>query len=248
VAVREGMSVALVGKPNVGKSSLMNALLMRDRSIVTPLPGTTRDVIEECLDVGGVPVRLIDTAGWREARDEAELAGVARARAAAQAATVSILVVDASSELDAGDTYVADALKPGTTLVAVNKIDVGRCVAEADVAELLGRGEDVARRTTWVSALRGDGLTELRERIVAVSLDSISPDEPVLVTNVRHIDALRRVGEACGRAERLLREGAPAELAAVEAAEATFALGSITGETTPDDVLARVFERFCVGK
>jgi tRNA modification GTPase len=248
VAVREGMSVAIVGKPNVGKSSLMNALLMRDRSIVTALPGTTRDVIEEHLNVAGVPVRLIDTAGWRAARDEPEMAGVARAKAAAAGASVSLLVVDASSEVDTGDAHVATALDPSRTLVALNKVDLGRCVRDRDLAELLGVDWDVRSRTVCVSALRGDGLGDLQERIVRLSVEAASLEEPLVVTNVRHINALRRVGGAAVRAAFLLRDGAPPELAALEASEATFALGTITGETTPEDVLERVFGRFCVGK
>ncbi len=135
-AVRDGVSIALVGKPNVGKSSLMNALLMRDRSIVTAAPGTTRDAIEESLHIDGIPMRLVDTAGWRETEDEAERAGVERARAAARGAVLSVLVVDSSAQPDEEDAAIAVALDPRATVVVANKVDLGRATAAADFASL----------------------------------------------------------------------------------------------------------------
>lgn len=245
VAMRDGVSVALVGRPNVGKSSLMNALLMRDRSIVTPLPGTTRDAIEEFLHVRGVPVRLIDTAGWRDAVDEAEEAGVARARAAADGAALVVLVVDASTGIDCGDEIIARDLEPSRTIVVGNKIDLGSELPSDTLASAFG--------SSWlgaacVSAKEGDGLDALRDLIVTAALGSAPDDEPAHLSNVRHVAALRTVDAALVRAARLTREGAPPEVVAVEVADAAAALGEVTGETTPEDVLERIFERFCVGK
>jgi tRNA modification GTPase len=248
VAIREGVSAAIVGKPNVGKSSLMNALLMRDRSIVTPLPGTTRDAIEEGLHVEGVLVRLIDTAGWRDAGDEAERAGVARARAAAQGADVVLFVVDGSSPLDAQDREIARGISGATSVAVCNKVDVGRGVTEREIVALMGgAGGGPAVGTAWVSAVTGEGLDRLRSVLVSATLGE-DPSGPALLTNVRHIDALRRTAGALGRAEEMLAAGEPAELVAVEAGEAGRALGEVTGETAPEDVLDRIFERFCVGK
>lgn len=246
-AVREGIAVAIVGKPNVGKSSLMNALLMRDRSIVTALPGTTRDAIEECLHIEGVPVRLIDTAGWREAGDEAEEEGVRRARAAADGADLVLLVVDASAELTDEDRRIADAVDDARTLLVANKVDLEAVLTAQDLSSFLGGGAAGGTPPARVSALTGRGLDDLRARLLAAVLGG-EREALGAVTNVRHIDALRRTGEALARAEAMLNAGGPPELAAVEAADACRALGEVTGETTPEDVLERIFERFCVGK
>jgi tRNA modification GTPase len=248
VAIREGVAVAIVGKPNVGKSSLMNALLMRDRSIVTALPGTTRDAIEECLHIEGVLVRLIDTAGWREATDEAEQAGVERARAAAKGADLVLLVVDASERLDNEDRSIAEAVDASRTVPVANKIDLGDVVTETELPTLLEDvGGSAQTPVARVSAVTEEGLDELRGSIMTAALGG-EWEGPISVTNVRHIDALGRAAEALARAERMLLQGEPPELVAVEAADAGDALGEVTGETTPEDVLERIFARFCVGK
>jgi len=249
-AVREGVSVALVGKPNVGKSSLMNALLMRDRSIVTSTPGTTRDAIEEGLHLDGVAVRLVDTAGWRAAEDEAERAGVERARAAARGADLVLFVVDGSEVPDAADEAIAAELEPARTVVVANKDDLGRGAEVAEFTALLAAGSTSragAARTCRVSALSGAGLRELRAAVADAALGGDHADA-VWVSNIRHVDALRRVREALARAGELASAGQPHELTAAELADATAALGEITGETTPEDVLRRIFDRFCIGK
>jgi len=244
VAVREGIAVAIVGKPNVGKSSLMNALLMRERSIVTPVPGTTRDAIEETIDLRGVPVRLIDTAGWHDAGDEAEEAGVERAKSAARGASFVLFVLDASTGVDERDRTIARALDPARVVAIENKIDLPPASDGVCLSELPSRAWLATAR---VSALTGDGLDTLRSTLVTVLLGG-EPAEPVLLGNVRHIDALRCVDAALGRAAELVERSEAPEIIGVELNEAMLALGEITGETTPDDVLQRIFDRFCVGK
>ena len=250
-AVRDGVSVALVGKPNVGKSSLMNALLMRDRSIVTTEPGTTRDAIEESLHVDGIPMRLVDTAGWREAADEAERAGVERARAAAQGAVLSLLVVDSSAPPDDEDAAIAASLDPRRTIVVANKVDLGRGASTSDLAGLFMCGAAGDGTPTppviRVSALTGEGLKGLRSVLAEASLGR-AHSASAMVSNLRHADALRRVGECLYRVDALLAQRAPFELVGAELADATAALGEITGETSPEEVLRHIFDRFCVGK
>jgi len=250
-AVRDGVSVALVGKPNVGKSSLMNALLMRDRSIVTTSPGTTRDAIEESLHIEGIPMRVVDTAGWRVTMDEAERAGVERARAAARGATLSVLVVDSSAAPDDEDAAVAEALDARATIVVANKVDLGRGASERDFARLFrhesGGDGGAGPRVLWVSALTGAGLRELRSALAEAVLGP-ARSSGALVSNVRHAEALRRVNEHLRRVDALVAERAPFELVGTELADASSALGEITGETTPEEVLRHIFERFCVGK
>ncbi|MCK4513380.1 tRNA modification GTPase, partial [bacterium] len=239
-AVRDGVSVAIVGRPNVGKSSLLNALLARARAIVTALPGTTRDAIEETVDLDGVPVRLIDTAGWRDSTDPAEVEGVERAKAAAAGADLVLFVIDSSSGTTAADTSVAEDLDRERTLAVLNKIDL----IAGDPAGIELNGLPFAE----VSALTRDGIPELKRAIAAMLLDGRAVGAAPAVTNVRHINALKQVRAALERAIGLLNDEAPPELAAIDVAEATGALGEITGETTPDDVLRHIFERFCVGK
>jgi len=248
-AVRDGVSVALVGKPNVGKSSLMNALLMRDRSIVTTAPGTTRDSIEEHLHIDGVSVRLVDTAGWRDSADEAERAGVERAQLVARGASLTLLVVDSSVPPDAGDAAVASALNAATTVLVGNKVDLGSAATDSELVALLsGNGDDrLSARVFRVSALTGDGLEALRSALAEACLGS-ARRESATVSNVRHADAIRSVSERLSAADALIGDGAPYELVGAELADATAALGEITGETTPEDVLRHIFDRFCVGK
>jgi len=238
-AVREGMSAVIVGRPNVGKSSLMNALLGRDRVIVTDEPGTTRDIVEETVDLHGVPVRLIDTAGWRETSHPAESAGVDRTRRAAAGADVLVFVADLASGWTKADAAIADDLEPERTLVVWNKSDLA---PEREPPRTL----DGVAGCVVVSALTGDAIETLGARIVAVGAGTGS--ETPSVTNARHIDALKRALAATDASLVSLRRGAPPEMAAVDVAEATDALGEITGETTPEDVLRGIFARFCVGK
>jgi tRNA modification GTPase len=238
---REGVSVAIAGRPNVGKSSLFNALLRDARAIVTPHPGTTRDLIDEVITIEGVPVRLIDTAGLRAAEDEVERIGVDVARKALADAALILLVVDAT-EACAEDRELAEELRGLETpfVTVLNKIDL----------------EPNAMRPAWsseelelcrVSALTGEGLKELEAALGRLLLGEapIAPDQG-MVTRVHQRDSLRRAANAL---ERLLGnfEASP-EFLAIDLREALQALGEITGETTPDDVLDAIFSSFCIGK
>jgi tRNA modification GTPase len=233
VAVRDGLSVAIVGRPNVGKSSLLNALLGRDRAIVTDTPGTTRDIIEEVVEMDGIPVRLIDTAGWRDADEQAELEGVMRSRGAAAGADVVLLVYD-----------LCDGWTEQDALIRA-ELDAERTVRVGNKADLLGKAASAPDGVAVVSALRGDGLNALSGMIVD---DAGTDNEGALVTNVRHVDALRRARDSVASSARHLAEDGGAELAAQDLRDASDALDDITGATTPDDVLRTIFERFCVGK
>lgn len=232
--LREGATVAILGAPNAGKSSLFNALLGRERAIVTPVPGTTRDTLEEALSIEGVPVRLVDTAGLREAADEAERIGVARAEHAAAGADVLVLAFDAAARLTEGDEALIDATKEKPRITALCKGDLP-AVLRADA--LNARGVE----TILVSSVTGEGLALLR-RAIAERL--IPEGESALVTNARHVDALLR-------ARDLLAQVAPedgADCAAVLMHAALAALGEITGRDVREDVIGRIFEKFCVGK
>lgn len=232
--LREGATVAILGAPNAGKSSLFNALLGRERAIVTPVPGTTRDTLEEALSIEGVPVRLVDTAGLREAADEAERIGVARAEHAAAGADVLVLAFDVAAKLTEGDEALIEATKEKPRVAALCKGDLP-AVLRADA--LNARGIE----TISVSSVTGEGLALLR-RAIAERL--IPEGESALVTNARHVDALLRARSLLAQVDP--KDGA--DCAAVLMHAALAALGEITGRDVREDVIGRIFEKFCVGK
>ena len=242
--VRDGARIVLAGRPNTGKSSLFNVLCRSDRAIVTPVPGTTRDVIAEAIDIEGVPVTVVDTAGVREATDPVEREGVRRASSAAAAADLLLVVFDISAPLGLGD---ADLLRETTgqaRILVANKCD---CPPAWEVAALAANGSAVCE----ISALTGAGVDALlaivSTRLGAVPETAASP----LVTNERHIDLLRRCSAALERAAGTVEHlgtRAPEELLLVDLNDAREALDEIAGRRTPDDVLERIFERFCIGK
>lgn len=239
--LRDGMSVLILGRPNVGKSSLLNSLLGEQRAIVTPIAGTTRDTLEEQLVLAGFPVRLIDAAGVRDTEDPIELEGVARAREKAGSADLVLLVVDGSLSLCKEDELAVSLCRPASTLVVVNKCDLPVVV---DVTALSSFVE-----TVEVSTRSGEGLDSLR-RAIADLLDSspFSGDEGLIVTERRHLDALLLAIAALGRFSLAAENGQPLECLAMDLRDALSSLGLITGETTPDEILDQIFSRFCIGK
>ncbi len=227
--LRDGLRVAIIGRPNVGKSSLMNALLGSERAIVTAHAGTTRDVIDEKISIDGVPVRLIDTAGIREANDEAERIGVNRARAALKSADVVCLVLDASEQLTTEDKTLLDETKDEIRVVVLNKSD-------------LIQSDNLNENAIFISAKTGAGLDELKQSILALAAPERT--DASTITNERHIRALEL-------ALRALRDAAGAEeldCAATDVKNALHHLGAITGADVDAAVIDRIFERFCVGK
>lgn len=245
--VREGVSVVVAGRPNVGKSSLFNMLIHSDRAIVTGEPGTTRDVIEESIVVDGVLLRLCDTAGICEPKGEPERQGVERSRSSAASADVVLLVVDGSEDLQSEDEEAAAQVKGQRALVAVNKSDLPRTIKARQttrIARAVGRG---AQPPLFVSAKTGEGLDRLRAEIVRRALDGLDGGD-VPLTNIRHEIALRQALEAVRRASEQLKGEAPEEIVSTDVREALDALGELTGETTNEDILSGVFSRFCIGK
>jgi tRNA modification GTPase len=241
--LREGLGVVLAGRPNVGKSSLLNRLLDADRAIVTDIPGTTRDVIEESITLAGVALRLSDTAGLREARDRVEELGVARSQERLAQADLVLYLVDGSDPLQAEDVQVLEDLAARPALVVVNKSDLPRKLA----IEELRRASPHA--LVEISALTGEGLDELKQMLVDLALGGGLRTDGDLVTQTRHYELLVRTREALDRGRELLgRPSPPWELMALEVKEALAALGEITGEEVGDAVLDHIFSQFCLGK
>lgn len=238
---REGVRVAIVGLPNVGKSTLFNALVGEDRAIVTDQPGTTRDVVEAQVSYGGRLFRFMDTAGFRESGDLAEEEGVRRARGAMETADLTLVVLDGSRPLEPGDWALMREAGDGGFLV-VNKSDLPQAWP---FQELEGVARD--RPLLRVSARRGDGLEDLKGALVDRAFHGGGAGE-VLVTNARHFQALVRAREALAQCLEAWNKGLGADFLAADVKEALDALGEITGETTPEEVLEAIFSRFCIGK
>ncbi len=244
-AVREGVRVPLVGRPNAGKSSLFNALLGEDRAIVTAEPGTTRDRVSEKLDVAGVPVTLSDTAGVRIATNPVEAMGVARALAALDGAAVVLWVVDGTQPLEEDGDMLVASLAGRRVLVALTKSDLAPVVADEQVAAWLAHGE---HRVVRVSSVTGAGLPELLAALAKLLGADRAGGLAGAVANPRHTDALSRSRAALERAAGVAQSGAPGEIVALELREALAAMGEVTGRNASEDLLDRIFARFCIGK
>ena len=238
--IREGRTVVIAGQPNAGKSSLFNALVGSDRAIVTSVPGTTRDLVTERVNVEGLALTVVDTAGLREARDQVEAEGVRRAHEAQHVAALTLLVVDGSEPLtETARTVIAGA--PEGKLIVQSKSDLPAAWAPAD----LSVGE---RDVVPVSAVTRDGLAALRKRIAEVLTSREELRDPPLISNIRHVGLVEDARQAVARAVQALKEGATEELVLVDLGRARDALEEITGRRTVDDLLIHIFTRFCIGK
>jgi len=251
--VREGLSLAIVGRPNVGKSSLFNRLLNEDRAIVTATPGTTRDMITESASVGGIPLRFVDTAGIREARDEAERIGVEKSFQAIADSDLRLLVLDASQPWAEGDARLLEKVRPlGALLVALNKSDLPQRISRGEVLDALSRQAAEAAPPVEVvqtSALTGEGLPQLREQILALAAPARDLGaEDAFITNLRHQQLIKESLAALARARHAAAGHVPHEMVLLDLYEALRALDTLTGATYVDDVLDVIFKTFCVGK
>lgn len=235
--LREGYSVVIAGRPNVGKSSLLNALLQKERAIVTPVPGTTRDTIEEWADFSGVPVRLVDTAGLRERGGKIEKEGMRRTEAAIEKSDLVLLMLDASQKLNDEDRKVLEKYEGRKKLMLYNKVDL--LPQYSSSVESNG--------ALYISATVGTNLDRLKEKIARMAVPSFGM-EPVLVTSARHQESLAKGFVYLLRARRGLERGKGLELVAFELRRVVDALGEITGEIVTEDILARIFSKFCIGK
>jgi len=234
--IREGRTVVIAGPPNAGKSSLFNALLGTPRAIVTAIPGTTRDLLTETVDIGGIPVTLVDTAGLRKTADEIEAAGVRLAERAQDVAALTLLVIDRSRPIEISDRALIEETRAPRVLVA-SKSDLP---AAAPTGELAG--------AISVSALTGDGLDDLRARIVMELCGQDDLRDAPAISNVRHLALVGRARSAMADADAALQSGATEELVLADLTRARQALEEITGRRTADDLLAAIFSRFCLGK
>jgi len=237
--LREGVATAIIGRPNVGKSSLLNALLRENRAIVTDVPGTTRDVIEESITISGYAVRIIDTAGIRETHDMVEQEGVKRSTAAIENADLVLLVLDGSEPLHEGDRRVIRDIAGKKAIAVVNKADLPRRLEKVPEPE-----EQIN-----VSCKSGMGLDDLRKAIVRrITEGAVPAAGHAWAVNSRHKEALKKAKSSLGRALQSARKNASPEFIAVDLRDGLDHLGLIIGATYTEDILERVFRDFCIGK
>ena len=242
--IRDGIRVAIIGKPNVGKSSLMNGLLGESRTIVTDIPGTTRDTIEEAVNIRGIPVYLIDTAGIRYTSDKVEQIGIERSKEAFNRADFIIFIADGSENLTAEDEGIISAIGGRKCLVLLNKKDLGLKLTKECIGEKVP-GADIIE----TSLVTGDGVEEIKSVIESLVYGGeISQKESTLVTNARHAELLEKSLASINDAIRMTEAGEALDFIEVDVNEAYALLGEIIGETVTDDVLDEVFSRFCLGK
>jgi tRNA modification GTPase len=241
--VREGLQMAIVGKANVGKSSLFNRLLEKDRAIVTDIPGTTRDALSEAASIEGIPFTLVDTAGIRRTTDVVETIGITRSRQAIADADLVLVVLDVSQPLDEDDHTVLQETAGHPRLIVANKKDLPR---QWDTEDLRSWGGDDP--IISVSALTGDGMNILTREVLTIVMGGRVYPEDVILTNVRHHRLIVAAIEAVRKAVDALTEGYSEEVALVGLHEALRSLGEITGEVTVEDILDQIFSTFCIGK
>ena len=242
---REGVSCAIIGKTNVGKSSLLNILLREERAIVTPVPGTTRDVIEEVLNLRDIPIRLLDTAGLRKTKDPVEIEGVKRTRLKISDSDFVIVVLDGSAPLDQDDFEIFQELKDKKKLIAINKEDLPPGICLSSIREQFPIDPIV-----FISALKNQGIDELKEAVYKLLIHHsfMKSPEYTIVANVRHKNILIKTNGYVINALDGLDRGISPEFIAFELRSALDSLGEIIGQTTPEEVLNLIFEQFCIGK
>ena len=239
---REGLSVAIVGRPNVGKSSLLNALLKKDRAIVTEIPGTTRDIIEDHININGLPIRIIDTAGIRNSDETVEKEGIRRSLKAIENADLIVAMLDGSETLKLEDFEFLNIIRSKNTLIVINKTDLDMKISPESIQEY-------GKQCLYISAVTGRGLEELKSTIFNSNLKDWKEErEGLVVSNIRHKLALDRSALSIGNALNALKDKQPLEIFSIEIRDALDRIGEITGVVTTDEILDKIFNDFCIGK
>ena len=242
--IKEGIKTAIIGKPNAGKSSLLNAILKEDRAIVTEIEGTTRDTIEEFVTINGIPLKLIDTAGIREAKDEVEKIGISKSREIANEADLVIAIFDATKEFTKDDIEILNIIKGKEAIIVLNKIDLETKIKEND-SRLLESSKNIVS----ISALNNMGLEKIYNKITELfNLDQINLDNENLITNIRQKNLIEEAIKDVKNAEKSLNLGMPIDIIAISIKGILEDLGKITGEEVSEDIINEIFSKFCLGK
>ena len=243
--IKEGIKTAIIGKPNAGKSSLLNAILREDRAIVTEIEGTTRDTIEEFVNIRGIPLKLIDTAGIREAKDEVEKIGIAKSREIADTADLVIAIFDSTKELTKEDIEILEIAKSRKSIIILNKIDLKPRIIGIDDENFKNFDGNIIE----ISALNKIGLEKIEEKIVDLfNLNQINLDNEVMITNIRHKNLISKAIENVKKAKNTIENKMPLDIIAINIKDILEDLGNITGEIVSEDIINEIFAKFCLGK
>lgn len=238
--LRDGIKVAIIGRPNAGKSSLLNCLLREERAIVTEIEGTTRDTIEEYINIEGVPFKIIDTAGIRKAKDEVEQIGIEKAKEMAEEADLIIAILDSNKQIEE-DKEILEMIKGKKAIIVLNKVDILK--KEKPIIP------DKEHKIIAISAKEKTGIEELyQEMINLFSLNKIQLQDESLITNVRHKNAITKARKSIEKALETIQKGLPIDLIAIPVKEALESIGEITGENASESIIEEIFARFCLGK
>ncbi|HEY5575136.1 MAG TPA: tRNA uridine-5-carboxymethylaminomethyl(34) synthesis GTPase MnmE [Clostridiaceae bacterium] len=240
--IREGLSTVIVGKPNVGKSSLLNTLLKENRAIVTDIPGTTRDVIEEYISIKGIPIKIVDTAGIRETEDVVEKIGVGKSIEKIEEADLIILILDSSSELTEEDRDIISFIKGKKYIVLLNKSDLNGKINIKEIEEL------DSEYVISTSVTQGFGIDQLKDAIVKLFFHGEIKSNELVITNMRHKEAMMAANSSCFQAIEALNSTSAIDLASIDIRNAWYSLGQITGDTMEENIIDKIFSEFCLGK
>ncbi len=242
--IKEGIKTAIIGKPNAGKSSLLNAILKEDRAIVTEYEGTTRDTIEEFVTINGIPLKLIDTAGIREAKDEVEKIGIAKSREIAKEADLIISIFDSTKDLTTEDKEILELIKNKKSIIILNKIDLKTILQENDV-----RLQKASEHIIKMSALNYVGIENLYKEITDLfQLNEINLDNEIVITNLRHKNLITKAIENVKKTKETVEQKMPLDIVAIFIKDILEDLGKITGEMVNEDIINEIFSKFCLGK
>lgn len=242
--IKQGIKTVIIGRPNAGKSSLLNAILKEDRAIVTEIEGTTRDTIEEFVNINGIPLNLIDTAGIRDAKDEVEMIGIEKSKKLAENADLIIAILDSSKELTNDDRKILELAKNKKSIIVLNKSDLKQKI-NSENPELDTFSENIIN----LSALNKTGLELLYDKITDMfNLNEINLDSEVVITNERHKNLITKAIENLNKAEKILNDGMPIDIIAISLKDVLTNLGAITGEEAGEEIINEIFSRFCLGK
>lgn len=242
--LKEGIKTAIIGKPNAGKSSLLNAILKEDRAIVTEYEGTTRDTIEEFVNINGIPLKLIDTAGIRQAKDEVEKIGIAKSREIAKEAELIIAIFDSTKELTPEDKEILELIKNKKAIIILNKIDLKSILQENDP-----RFKEISQHILKISALHAIGIEQLYQEITDLfQLNEINLDNEIIVTNIRHKNLITKSIHHIQKTKEDATKKMPLDIIAISIKDILEDLGNITGEMISEDIINEIFAKFCLGK
>ena len=241
--IKEGIKTAIIGRPNAGKSSLLNAILKEDRAIVTEIEGTTRDTIEEFVNINGLPLKLIDTAGIRNTENEVEKIGIEKSKRLAKEADLCIVIIDSSKKLDGEDREILKMVEPKKTIIILNKIDL-KPIVDKDT-DLISNFKNVVK----ISALKKEGIEDIYQKISQMfNFNEIDFDNEIVITNERHKNIIKKAIENINKAEESIDKNMPVDIVAISIKEVLANLGEITGDVASEEIINEIFARFCLGK